>query len=109
MSRLLLLAILILWMSPRDNVSAPAESWAARAGLFLGVYAGLVVAMSAWSRMRARRVGGEYLGRTLDRYNKATELARYFVPVWFAVGLFCLGWGHIVHDLLIVTEPSGLV
>src|SRR4051794_72981 len=108
MSRLLLLAILVLWMSPRDNITAPPWSWGARLGLFLGVYAGLILLMAAWSRMLARRVGGEYLGRTLDRYNKATELARYFVPVWFAVGLFCLGWGHIVYDLLAITEPAKL-
>lgn len=108
MSRLLLLAILVLWMLPRENVTAPPLHWAVRAGFFVGVYAALVAVMSLWSRMLARRVGGEYLGRTLDRYNRATELARYFVPVWFAVGLFCLGWGHIVYDFLAATEPATL-
>src|SRR5215218_5895128 len=106
MSRLLLLSILVLWMCPRDNVSDP--HWASagmRVGLFVGIYAGLVVLMSVWSHLLARRVGGEHLGRTLDRYNRATEWARYFVPAWFAVGLFGLGWGHLVSRWLPLAEP----
>ena len=101
MSRFLLLSILVLWMCPRDNVADP-RWWpaSARVGAFVGVYAGLVLTMSAWSRLLARRVGGEPLGRTLDRYNWATDGARYFVPVWFAVGLFALGWGHVVEAWL---------
>jgi STE24 endopeptidase len=106
MSRLLLLSILVLWMCPQDNVADP--HWAsvrARVGIFLGVYGGLVVLMSAWGRLLARRVGGEHLGRTLDRYNRATEWARYFVPAWFAVGLFALGWGRIVSGWMPLAEP----
>src|SRR4051812_5928691 len=63
MSRLLLLSILVLWMCPQDNVADP--HWASgrvRVGLFVGVYGGLVILMSAWSRLLARRVGGEHLG-----------------------------------------------
>src|SRR3954469_11364387 len=108
MSRLLLLLILVLWMCPRDNVAPPPWSIPARLGVFLGVYGALVGLMSAWSRRLARRVADDLLGRTLDRYNKATELARYFVPAWFAVGLFGLGWGNVVHDLLAGFDPRGL-
>src|SRR4051812_19897286 len=106
MSRLLLLSILVLWMCPQDNVADP--HWASvgvRVGLFVGVYAGLVVLMSVWSRLLARRVGGEHLGRTLDRYNRATEMARYFVPAWFAVGLFALGWGRVIAAWVPLAEP----
>lgn len=106
MSRLLLLSIMVLWMCPQDNVADP--HWAsagARLGIFLGVYAGLVVLMSLWSRLLARRVGGEHLGVTLDRYNRATEMARYFVPAWFAVGLFALGWGRVIAAWVPLAEP----
>jgi STE24 endopeptidase len=106
MSRLLLLAILVLWMFPRDNIDQPAWSLAGRVGLFLGVYAALVLMMAAWSRRLARRVADDFLGRTLDRYNTATELARYFIPIWFAVGLFLLGWGHLIHDFLLPIVPG---
>ncbi len=108
MSRLLLLSILVLWMCPRDNVTPPPWPVPVRLGVFLGVYAALLVLMSAWSRRLARRVADDLLGRTLERYNKATELARYFVPVWFAVGIFGLGWGHLVYAALAGLEPSGL-
>src|SRR6476620_6035997 len=108
MSRLLLLSILVLWMCPRDNVTPPPWPVAVRLGVFLGVYGGLVLLMAAWSRRLAGRVADDFLGRTLDRYNKATELARYFVPVWYAVGIFGLGWGHIVYRVLAFMEPHGL-
>ncbi|MDB5324313.1 MAG: heat shock protein HtpX [Phycisphaerales bacterium] len=108
MSRLLLLSILVLWMCPRDNVTPPPWPVAVRLGVFLGIYGALVLLMSAWSRRLARRVADDFLGRTLDRYNKATELARYFVPVWFAVGIFGLGWGHLAYAVLATLEPAGL-
>jgi len=108
MSRLLLLAIMVLWMCARDNVSPPAWPVAVRLGIFLGIYAALVALVSAFSRLLARRVADDSLGRTLDRYNRAIECARYFVPAWFAVGLFGLGWGHIVYDWLLPLTPSSL-
>jgi STE24 endopeptidase len=108
MSRLLLLSILVLWMCPRDNVDAPPWSIPVRLAVFLGVYTVLVGVMAAWSRRLASRVADDLLGRTLDRYNKGTELARYFIPAWFAVGIFALGWGHIVYGLLSFMEPHGL-
>jgi STE24 endopeptidase len=108
MSRLLLLSILVLWMCPRENVVAPPWPVGVRVGIFVGVYALLILLMCAWSRLLARRVADDSLGRTLDRYNKATEWARYFIPAWFAVGVFGLGWGHIVYNLLAPLQPSGL-
>src|SRR3954469_22343361 len=103
MSRLLLLSILMLWMCPRDASSGTPSAFGL--GLFIGVYAGLVGMLSLWSRMLARRVGDDLLGRSLDRYNKATEIARYFVPVWFAVRLFALGWGQAALDVVSRIEP----
>src|SRR4051812_41393704 len=109
MSRLLLLSILVLWMSRRDNVTAPPWEVSYRLALFFGVYAALVLLMSLWSRMLARRVADDFLGRSLDRYNRATEVARYLVPAWFAVGIFGLGWGQIVFSLLSFMEPDKLL
>jgi STE24 endopeptidase len=106
MSRLLLLAILVLWMSSRDNASIPAWDVPTRLGLFFGIYALLVAGMSLWSRLLARRVGDDFLGRSLDRYNKAHDLARYFVPVWFAVGLFCLRWDLVAIEWVWGLEPG---
>src|SRR3954469_24432839 len=103
MSRLLLLSILMLWMCPRDASSGTPSAFGL--GLFIGVYAGLVGMLSLWSRMLARRVGDDLLGRSLDRYNFATDVARYFVPVWFAIGLFWLGWGSWVHDVVSRLDP----
>jgi len=105
MSRLLLLSILILWMCPRENVVPPPWPASVRLGLFLGAYVVLIGMMCAWSRLLARRVADDSLGRTLDRYNRATEMARYFIPAWFAVGVFGLGWGHIVYELLAPLSP----
>ena len=108
MSRLLLLSILVLWMCPRENVVPPPWSVGVRVGIFVGVYGLLILLMCAWSRLLARRVADDTLGRTLDRYNRATEWARYFIPAWFAVGVFGLGWGHIVFNLLAPLQPAGL-
>ena len=108
MSRLLLLAILVLWMCPRENAYIPDWPLSLRISLFVGVYAVLVIFMATWSRLLARRVADDRLDRLLDRYNLATEIARYFVPTWFAVGLFALGWGHFIHDLLLPTVPAAI-
>jgi STE24 endopeptidase len=107
MSRLLLLSILVLWMCPRDNAQPLAWPVVLRLGIFFGVYIGLVLLMAAWSRRLARRVSDDLLGRVLDRYNKANEIARCFIPVWLAVGVFVLGWGHVIYDLLKFLDPAG--
>src|SRR3954468_5500261 len=108
MSRLLFLSILVLWMCPRDNAQPLAWPIGLRMGIFFGVYAGLVLLIAAWSRMLARRVADDLLGRMLDRYNKAPDVARCFIPVWLAVGIFALGWGHVVCDLLKFLDPAGV-
>ena len=104
MSRLLLLFIVVLWMIPRDNL-APALPVGGGGALFLGAYAGLVLLVRGLNVWLARRVGARPLGKSLDRYNKFTEVARFFVPVWFAFGLFVLGWGRLVHDLVGGLDP----
>src|SRR5688500_1648579 len=107
MSRLLLLSILVLWMCPRDNVQPLLRDRQASMVLFFGVYAALVVFMAVWSRMLARRVVEGRLGKKLDRYNVGNDLARYFVPLWFAAGVFALGWGDVVLQWLALLAPAG--
>jgi len=104
MSRLLLLFIFVLWMIPRDNL-APALPVAGGTAIFLGAYLALVMGVRAFNMMLARRVGHQPLGRALDRYNKFAEIARYFIPVWFMVGIFVLGWGSTVHGLVGGLDP----
>ena len=108
MSRLLLLTILVLWMCPRDNIQPILRDPSAALMLFVGLYAAVVVFMAVWSRLLARRVAGGRLGKRLDRYNIGNDLARYFVPLWFAVGMFALGWGEIVSAWLLGMTPAGV-
>jgi Zn-dependent protease with chaperone function len=107
MSRLLLLSILVLWMCPRDNVQPLLRDRSAAMVLFFGVYAAVVVFVAGWSRLLARRVSEARLGKKLDRYNIGNDLARYFVPLWFAAGVFALGWGDLVGQWLAPLAPSG--
>jgi STE24 endopeptidase len=105
MSRLLLLSILVLWMCPRDNIQPLLRDHAAAITLFFGLYAAVVLFMAVWSRLLARRVADVRLGKKLDRYNLGNDLARWFVPVWFAAGMFALGWGEVVLTWLARLTP----
>lgn len=64
--------------------------------LFIGGYALLVILMGAWSRMLARRVATSNFHRSLRRFNQTMFAARLMVPVWFAVGVWVLGWGPLI-------------
>src|SRR6188768_1120147 len=108
MSRLLLLSILVLWMCPRDNVQPILRDQTAAITLFFGLYAAVVIFMAVWSRLLARKVADGRLGRKLDRYNLGNDLARYFVPLWFAAGMFALGWGEIAGGWLAGLTPAGV-
>jgi STE24 endopeptidase len=64
--------------------------------LFIGVYVLLVVLMGTWSRMLARRVATSNFHRSLRRFNQTMFVARLIVPIWFAVGVWVLGWGPLI-------------
>jgi STE24 endopeptidase len=102
MSIILLLLLFLIWMawSPEEAVRAVV---APEVGLplFAGGYALLALALGMWSRRLARRVTLGNIYRSLERFNRVMVGARWFVPVWFAVGVFELGWGQAVQTLLL--------
>jgi STE24 endopeptidase len=68
--------------------------------IFLGVYAALVLGTGLWSRWLGRRLAAPNLHRSLALLNRVTFLARIFIPLWFLVGMFVLGWADDVDRLL---------
>jgi len=122
-SRILLLLVFLLWMAwtpqrptgagtagragattqAADAVASQPDAlqWVAdpHVGLpaFFGFYLLLVVVMRLWSGMLARRVTHLNVNPSLRRFNKMMFVARLFVPAWFGIGLFVLGWGPTVN------------
>ena len=102
MSRILLLLIFLLWMAWTPQASASVGGVADRPlgpAVFLGFYLLLVGVMRVWSGLLSRRVTRDNLGRSLRGFGRVLLVARFLVPAWFGIGLFLLGWGHLVHAL----------
>jgi len=94
----------MIWMSrsATPGVDGPLYVSSRRVGvaIFLGVYLEMVVGLRLWSVRLARRIGGRGLGRSMDRFNRAMEIAKYFVPVWLGVAVYGgLQWGGAVDHL----------
>src|SRR5688500_13159371 len=68
--------------------------------LFLGLYLFVIGMLALWARLLARRVHTVRLARAMRCFNRVMFVARAFVPVWFGVGVFYLGWGQMVQNLL---------
>ena len=100
MSRILLLLIFVLWMAAPGYAQRPARDAWIGVAIFLGYYVLLVLVMGVWGRLLARRVSSGNLRRSLRRYNYTLLVARAMIPVWFAFGVFGLGWGEVVHRAL---------
>jgi STE24 endopeptidase len=99
-SRILLLLIFVFWMSaPQYAQPAAHDAWIGVA-IFLGYYVLLVLVMGIWGRLLARKVSAANLRRNLRRYNYTLFIARAMIPIWFAFGVFGLGWGEMVHRAL---------
>ena len=100
MSRFLLLLLFLIWMAwrPEEAVSGPGAG--INLTLFVGMYALLIVMLGMWSRLLARRVGSTKFRKSLRYFNRVMFGAQLFVPVWFAVGVFFLGWGQTVSWFL---------
>jgi STE24 endopeptidase len=105
-SRILLLLVFLLWMSaPQPHIADPAQNPAlppdapVRAALFTGGYLLLVAGVRVWSQLLARHITRNNLNRSLRRFGRGLLAVRFFVPAWFAVGLFELGWADLVHTL----------
>ena len=60
----------------------------------------VIVTLGLWSRLLARRVGKANLRRSLRYFNHVIFAAQIFIPIWFAVGVFFLGWGTFIQGLM---------
>jgi STE24 endopeptidase len=107
-SLLLLLIVVVLWMASAEGGHPAYPPVDLRVGLagFFGFYVVLVVAMGLWSRALARRVELFDAHLTLRRFHKMMLFARTMVPVAFALGVFWLGWGWLVHERLAAISPT---
>ncbi len=97
MSRILLVLIFVFWMAAPHYAQTPSHDAWIGVAIFLGYYVLLVLVMGIWGRLLARRVSATNLRRKLRRYNVTLLIARAMIPVWFAFGIFGLGWGEVVH------------
>jgi STE24 endopeptidase len=99
-SRFLLLFLFLIWMAWRADGETPAPVRANELALFFGFFLVMVGMLGLWSRLLARRVGRVLLDRAVPYFNRVSLAAKFAVPVWFAVGVFFLGWGNAVQHLL---------
>jgi STE24 endopeptidase len=99
-SRILLLLIFVLWMAAPQYAQRPGQDAWVGVAIFLGYYVLLVLVMGVWGRLLARRVSTGNLRRNLRRFHVTLLVARAMIPIWFAFGVFGLGWGEVVHKAL---------
>src|SRR5687767_654905 len=85
------------WRSESAPSSPPA---AIDLGLFFGMYALVVVVLGMWSRLLAQRVRVKAFRRGFRYFHRVVFAVQVFIPVWFAVGVFFLGWGSAVQRML---------
>jgi len=100
MSRILILILFMLWLAWDPTPSAPAAPAAIPLTVFFGFYLLLVLTTGVWGRYLARRVAAWNFHASLHRFNIMMEVARIMIPVWFAVGLYFLGWRSAVANVL---------
>src|SRR4051812_30160542 len=95
---------MVTWMGAEASPSAPpspiAMSPQGRLALFFAGFALIVLIPALWSRMLARYVAIGNLHRSLNRFGWGTLIARVLIPLWFAVGVFALGWVQFVERAL---------
>lgn len=101
MSRILILLMFVFWLgwTPEFCAPSPLGLWNS-VGVFLGVYALLVLTTASWSRLLARRVAAPNFARSLTRFNRVIFAARIFIPLWFLLGIWAMGWWEAVYAML---------
>jgi STE24 endopeptidase len=98
-SVILLLLLFVLWMSWPDGAGQGALLHGGPV-LFIGGYVLLVLWLGLRSRWLVRHLAAQQMFRQLIRFSRWMPFAQMFVPAWFAVGLFALGWGRAVRVML---------
>jgi STE24 endopeptidase len=99
-SRFLLLLLFLIWMGWRAESGPPPNVYLTDIALFFGLYLFMIGMLGLWSRLLTRRVQVIRLERAMRYFNRVMFAARTFVPIWFGVGVFSLGWGQLVQNLL---------
>lgn len=89
--------LFILWMLWRPGQTPMTGHLALRVSMFFGFYVLLILTLGLWSRFLARRVVTANLHRSVNRFNRMVHYARWMVPIWFAVGIWLLGWGDLMQ------------
>ena len=100
MSRFLLLLLFLIWLAWRSEAGPPDVVYLTDIALFFGLYLLLIGTLGLWSRLLSRRLQVVRLERALRYFNRVMFAARTFVPIWFGVGVFYLGWGQLVQNAL---------
>ena len=100
MSRFLLLLLFLIWMTWRADAAPEGIADLEDIALFLGLYLLLIGVLALWARLLAARLPLVRLDRAMRYFNRVMFAARTFVPIWFGVGVFYLGWGQLVQNLL---------
>jgi STE24 endopeptidase len=99
-SRFLLLLLFLIWMAWRADAGPRATVYLTDIALFFGLYLLMIGMLATWARLLAARLPGVRLERAMRYFNRVMFAARAFVPIWFGVGVFSLGWGLLVQNLL---------
>jgi Zn-dependent protease with chaperone function len=98
MSRLLLLVVFFVWMAWGE--AAPTTmmivSPLAGVGLFLGVFAAIVLCMGYWGRRTAGRMSDDGACHDISRFHLGLDVARIAICLWYAAGVLALGWPRIL-------------
>lgn len=91
------MVLFVLWMSWRPHAQTPGDYLGVRIAVFAGGYVLLVMGLATWSHRLARRVLNDALHQAVTRFNKVVEYTRWLIPLWYAAGLYWLGWGELVQ------------
>jgi STE24 endopeptidase len=94
------LLLFLIWMAWRAEPGPREIVYLTDIALFFGLYLFLIGMLALWARLLAVRLPLVRLERAMRYFNRVMFAARTFVPVWFGVGVFYLGWGRLVQNLL---------
>jgi STE24 endopeptidase len=91
------MVLFVLWMSWRPHSEPTGDGLGMRLGIFAGGYVLMVMALATWSHRLARRMVNDQLHKAVGRFNKVVEYTRWLIPLWYATGLYLLGWGDLMQ------------
>ncbi len=92
--RIILLVMLFLIWETWSPETAHWQSFPAHVGvpIFFSGYCLLILLTRIWGRRLANGIAVSDPGRAINWFNIGMEVCRVLIPVWFAIGVFVLGW-----------------